>query len=95
MEQHGDIPECPEPKRILCTAPSGRRWLGIPGCRSCRQAMCSPIAGMANGVVSDGKIGLGITNAYDDRSPEWGFFRSRGEVGGDGDAPCALAPAER
>jgi len=93
MEQHGDIPRCPEPKCTRRTAPSGHRWLGVSGCRSCRQGMCNPIAMMVNRIFSDVEIRLGIGNAYDNRSPERGWVRGRDEVGGGGYAPCTVAPA--
>jgi len=57
--------------------------------------MCNPIATIANRIFSDVEIRLGIGNAYDNRSPEWWCVRGRGEVGGDGYAPCTVAPAER
>ena len=55
--------------------------------------MCNLIAMMGNRVLSDVNRSFRIVNAYKYSGLERGLDRGRDEVSGDGNSPCAVAPA--
>ena len=46
-----------------------------------------------NRVIGDVETGFLIAKTYEDDSLEWRVYGGRGEVGGNGESPCALTPA--